>query len=69
MKSTDCYADRVVDYIHAEYGIDLVVKLMTPEYADAVYSILHLHEINRISVQTTAINLVNFLKQPQPDKR
>lgn len=62
MKSTDCYADRVVDYIHAEYGIDLVVKLMTPEYADPVYSILHLHEINNINIQETALSIVNFVR-------
>lgn len=62
MKSTDCYADRVVDYIYAEYGIELVLKLMNPGYSDPVYSILHLHETNNIGIQDTAISIVNFLR-------
>lgn len=62
MKTTHSYSDRVADYIENEYGIDILVKLMIPEYADAIFSIIHLHEINNINVQETAVNIVNFIR-------
>lgn len=63
MRSTDYYSDRVVDYIYGEFGIDIISKLMIPEYADALYSIIHLHELNNIGIQDTAIHIIKFIKE------
>jgi hypothetical protein len=65
MKAAHSYSDRVADYIYYEYDLDILVKLMTPEYADVIFSILHLHEMNNISVQETAVNIVNFIRNDQ----
>lgn len=67
MKSTDKFTDRVADYIAEEYGIDILAKLMIPEYADVIYAILDVHKSNNSDIQTTSIHIVNFVLDRKTD--
>lgn len=65
MKTNDNYSDKVIDYIIQEYNIEIIEKLIVPEYANTIRAILNLHKDNKIDIQTTAIHLVNFIKDQE----